>query len=103
MSLLQDMLNTLDRWDEWKRMRASPDRVDELERRLAAVEARLTKAPGDPELPLCELCRIGRLKTVAIRDDPKFAFAGVKQHSLACDNPECGHTETRQVDPNGRI
>ncbi|WP_417497980.1 hypothetical protein [Maricaulis sp.] len=99
MGLLQDMLSALDRWDEWKRMRATPDRVDELERRLKAVESRLTRAPGDPSLPLCPICRSGRLKTIDIKPDPQFAFAGLQIHTLKCDDEACGHSETRQVDP----
>jgi len=83
-------------------MRAAPARVDELEERLAALEGRLAPTPGDPSLPLCELCREGRMKTIAIKDDPKFAFAGLKRHTLKCQNAACGHTETRQVDPNKR-
>ncbi len=83
-------------------MRLAPARVDELEKRLAALEGRLGKTPGDPSLPLCELCLQGRMKTVAVKDDPTFGFAGVKQHTIKCDNAACGHTDTRQVDPNER-
>ena len=97
MSLLQDMLSALDRWDEWKRMRQAPDRVDALETRLAEVEARLSAAPGDPELPLCPICRKGRLRTVEITDDPMLGPVGVQRHRLACDAPDCRHAESRQV------
>jgi hypothetical protein len=46
--LLEDIINLFDRWDEGKRMRAAPGRVDELEKRVTALEALLGgKAPPD--------------------------------------------------------
>jgi hypothetical protein len=57
-------------------------------------QAETQAPPGEP----CPLC--GKpMKTKKVEPDPKFAFAGLQQHTLAC---ECGHTEKRQVDPSNR-
>jgi hypothetical protein len=41
VSLLDDVMKLFDRWDEGQRMRAAPGRVDELEKRVAELEAKL--------------------------------------------------------------
>jgi hypothetical protein len=46
--LLDDILKLLDRWSEWKRMREAPTRLDEAEKRIAELEAKLGgKWPAD--------------------------------------------------------
>jgi hypothetical protein len=48
----KDLLQLLDRIPVWKRIAAMPGRLDELEKRLAALEQK-------PNLPICEACGIG--------------------------------------------
>ncbi|MEP3114125.1 hypothetical protein [Nisaea sp.] len=39
---VKDLLSVLDRWDKWKRIQQAPERIDELETRLAeALEGAL--------------------------------------------------------------
>lgn len=45
----------------------------------------------------CPLCDIGRLKVVASKPHPSFAFAGVQERTVKCT--ECGHSERRLYDP----
>ena len=48
MSLLSSILAALDRWEEWKAMRATPQRIEELEKRLAVLEELVGgRRPGD--------------------------------------------------------
>jgi hypothetical protein len=63
MGMLDDIMKALDRWDVWKRVQETPDRVDELTRRIAALEEKYGgKRPGDA----CPFCgeRAFRLQTV---------------------------------------
>jgi hypothetical protein len=48
----------------------------------------------------CPLCQTGRMKVTASRPHEHFAFAGVHQHTLTCQNPDCRHSEQRMYDPN---
>lgn len=45
---LKDVLDLLDRWEEWRSLRATPARVASLEARIAALETLLaeTRPPG---------------------------------------------------------
>ena len=48
----------------------------------------------------CPLCTIGKMKIAASREHPHFGFAGVQERTLKCD--QCGHSEKRLHDPDGR-
>ena len=51
---------------------------------------------------ICPLCQTGHLKTTAIRKDPIFGPMGHQEHTLTCQNSECGHQETRKIVPRER-
>lgn len=87
MSLLQDMLSALDRWGEWKRMREAPGRLDELEKRLAALETTPKKAPGRP----CKQCGEPASRLTASKPDPIFGDLGGKRETWTCG--ECGFAD----------
>jgi hypothetical protein len=67
MSLLDDVMNLFDRWDEGKRMRAAPGRVDELEKRVSELEALLS---DDAPPEHCRMCgaRAARLYDTGVVD-----------------------------------
>jgi Zn ribbon nucleic-acid-binding protein len=44
---LESLLQLLNKWPKWKRIAGSPDNIDALEKRVAAVENRLRRAPGE--------------------------------------------------------
>lgn len=93
MSLLDDILKALDRWEEWRRLRAAPARLDAVERRLAALEAGLARRPA-PET--CPFCRTGALRLVDIVPEPGvFAALGAEIEVLHCENPACGREHRR--------
>lgn len=74
-------------------MTQAPARLDELEKRVAALEARARGGAVDA----CPLCG-GEMKATKVRDHPTFGRFGMKEHTLSCAG--CSHTETRRVDPN---
>lgn len=82
-------------WDVWKRMEQAPTRIDELEKRVAALEQR-------PHLPICQKCGIGYRRLDRV-DAPSgnfatFAGAGLEIRVFKCDH--CG-LETKEK-PNTR-
>lgn len=85
-----DILSLLDRVPIWKRVKELPDRVELLERRLTAIEAK-------PKLPICEACGEGFMRRQP--DAPltgqwaAFNGAGAGLKVYRCD--ECGF-ETRE-------
>jgi predicted RNA-binding Zn-ribbon protein involved in translation (DUF1610 family) len=88
------MLAALDRWSEWKRMREAPGRIDELEKRLAALETSPKKAPGRP----CPACGEPAMRRISIAPDPgPFGDLGTKIETWRCS--ECGDTEEKMVTP----
>ena len=61
------------------------DRVAQL--RTAVAEPRVTE--------MCPACGVGRLRVVAVRREPMMGELGPQEFAIRCDNPDCGHTETR--------
>ena len=53
MALLDDILKALDRWDLWRQITTTPERVESLERRVAELETKLGETwPPD----VCTAC-----------------------------------------------
>lgn len=93
MSAIDTILRTLEQWPLWKRIKASPERLDELEKRVAAIEARAKGGAIDA----CPLCG-GETKVVSVAPDGTFGVFGHERHTLKCQS--CGKTRTRKFDPN---
>jgi ribosomal protein L40E len=90
---LDDLLKMLDRWGEWKRMREAPARVDELQKRVEELEAKLGgKYPAD----VCRMCgaRAARLYGSRIINHE----GGVVAENWVCK--ECGAQDMRTVRPS---
>lgn len=94
MGILEDVMKALERIPAWKRVSALPEEVDELKKRIAALEAKLGPASGEQ----CPICRAPTLKVISSAPDPDFGFAGVQLDKMKCD--ACGHSESRQRDPS---
>lgn len=88
-----DIMKALEALPVWKRLTALPDRVDQLERRLAALEASKAVTPTSGT---CRFCH-GRLRVIDEKPHPDFGFAGRKVLTLECQNPSCGKKTTRDV------
>ena len=52
---VKDLISLLEQVPLWKRLSGMPARLEELERRVAALEER-------PKLPICEKCGIGYMR-----------------------------------------
>lgn len=52
MATLDNILTLLDKWPRWKRINEIPEQMDELLQRIAALEERLERAPGEA-CPYC--------------------------------------------------
>jgi hypothetical protein len=92
MGVLEDIMHALDRIPIWKRVSALPKEVDELRKRVAALEAKLEGTSG----VLCALCQSPDFKIVASGPDPTFGDMGVLSDRYRCGN--CQHEESRQRD-----
>lgn len=93
MSTLESILDLLNRWPSWKRITDSPDRIDGLEHRVAQLEDKLQRAPGEA----CPSC--GALAFRVTESKPMaggFGKLGVRQWTRRCDDCEFEDTETRE-------
>ena len=85
---LSDLVAMMDRWGIWKEVRANADKVPALEQRIAALEERLQRAPGEA-CPKCGALEFLTEKT-APSTGPFRALGAIDRH-LKCG--ACGHTE----------
>lgn len=95
MGFLTDILNALDRWAKWKKIRETPSAIDELTRRVAALEERLKRAPGEA-CPSCGAFAF-RVEKSAPIGDIGFARLGVRQYHWKCT--DCGYTDVTTETP----
>ena len=89
-----DIMKALQALPIWQRLTALPDRVDHLERRLAALEA---SAKATPSAGACRFCQ-GAMDVIDEQPGPIFGDLGHKQLTLKCRNPTCAKTTTRRVE-----
>ncbi len=94
MAVIGELVELLRRWDVWKRVEDTPSRIDELERRVAAIEARFSSPlPSNP----CPFCQAGQMRVTGISPHQTFGDMGVEQQTLICDS--CGKSRTVMHDP----
>jgi hypothetical protein len=93
MALLNNIIEALRHWEVWRRIEGTPERIDALERRVADLESKLKRSPGEA----CPAC--GELGFRVVRSEamPEFAALGVRQHVLKCD--ACGFEDLRTQTP----
>jgi hypothetical protein len=96
MVSITDLLNVLNNWKPWQRMREAPDRIDRLEEELAILKRALTAQPDDPR-PVCSKCGTGRMAFKSESEDPVFGPLGGKRVTRKCT--QCGHTSTAKEMP----
>ena len=75
----------------WKRVTALPDRVEALERRLAALESSGNRPPSSGS---CRFCH-APLRVIDEQPDPVFGDLGKMRLTLKCENPDCGKVTSR--------
>lgn len=87
-----DIIELLKRWDRWRRIDETPERVDALERRISELEQRLQRAPGEA----CPAC--GELEFRVISSKPSghgFGKLGARDHAYKCQ--KCGFEDVRMT------
>ena len=97
MAVVDNIAELLSRWDRWKRVNECPERIDALEKRIAELEARLQRAPGED----CPKCGALEFRTESLKPVSHGPFAGqgmgVMERHMKCG--VCDHTEVRQETP----
>jgi hypothetical protein len=93
-SFTGDILAILDKVPIWKRVQAAPDQIDALEKRVAALEAKLMRAPG-LACPSCGALEY-RVTNSATSKGP-FGRLGAKDVTRQCG--ECSFSETELIVP----
>lgn len=77
MVVVADIVELLKRWDRWRRIDETPERLDALEKRIAELESRLQRAPG----LACPSCGELEFRVVESRVSPgPFADLGAREH-----------------------
>ncbi|CAM5218229.1 hypothetical protein CDEF62S_00372 [Castellaniella defragrans] len=89
MGVIEDVLKALERIPVWKRVTKLPDEMDALQKRVAALEAKLGPKPGGQ----CPKCGEMSMRLISSAPHPEFGFAGAKRDTLRCES--CGFEETR--------
>lgn len=89
MGILEDVLKALERVPGWKRISGLPNEVDELKRRIAALEERIASATGQ-KCPKCGAMSY-RL-TSSSPDDDDFVGSGLMVDQYTCSS--CSYTNT---------
>jgi hypothetical protein len=93
MSTLDSILSLLDKWPAWKRITEAPAKIDQLETRLAKLETKLQRAPGDA-CPKCGAWDFRVIKSLP-HSNPAFGSLGDAARKMKCG--ECGFEETRKI------
>ncbi len=88
MAVLSELTELLRRWDVWKRVEEAPQRIEALEKRVAALELLLQRAPGEA----CPSC--GALENRVIESRPAVSHGG-RDHVYRCG--DCGFEDVKMV------
>ena len=91
MTVLGEFLELLKRRDVWKRVEAAPDRIDALEKRVAELEVKLQRAPGEA----CPKC--GALAYRVDYSEQHRTFVGTRVHHMKCQ--DWGFTDEKLILP----
>jgi C4-type Zn-finger protein len=92
-----DIVELLKRWDRWRRIDETPERVDALEKRIAELESKLQRAPGQA----CPSCGALEFRVISSNPSaPPFGQLGARDHTYKCQS--CGFQDVRHVSPSGR-
>lgn len=93
MGLLEDVMKALERIPAWKRINELPAEMSALQKRVAALEAKLGPKTGEE----CPKCGDRALHLISSAPSATFGFAGVKVDQMKCS--ACGFEESRQRRP----
>lgn len=90
MAMVGDIVELLKRWDVWRRVEQTPDRVDALEKRVGELESRLKKAPGEACSSFGDFSfRIAKSEEA----EGPFAVFGTRNYHWKCQ--ACGYEDKK--------
>ena len=94
MGILEDVMKTLDRIPNWKRIQAAPKELDALELRIKALEAVLKPASG----ATCPSCRAMAYKLTRSTPSPEpWGSMGARQDHYLCG--QCQYADIQERNP----
>jgi hypothetical protein len=93
MFALKDILEILDRWPSWKKIQATPGQIEALGERIAELEKRLARCPGEG----CPSCGELSYRIVSSEPHPTFGNVGLIVRTMKCEN--CGFSEDKMITP----
>jgi predicted nucleic-acid-binding Zn-ribbon protein len=90
MAVIGDVVELLKHWDRWKRIDETPERLDALEKRVAELESKLQRAPGEA----CPKCGALEFRTTRVQPlGGRLGQLGASYRHMECK--ACKHTERR--------
>ena len=93
-----DILALLDKIPIWRRVQETPARVDALEKRVAALEAKLARAPGET----CPSCGDQAMRVKSSQPAKHgLGSLGVREYLYECE--ACGFKDTRILTPEQQM
>ena len=93
MFSLKALLAVLDAWPKWKRIQETPNQLAALDKRVASLESRLARAPGEA----CPKCGELEFRVSSSRPEPGIFgdIMGVIQREMLYG--KCGYSEKKPV------
>jgi hypothetical protein len=93
------ILAALEQWKEWAGIRSAPARIDELERRIKVLEARLGALSTSPTAPDCPSCGTDkmRLSAESTFGPGVMTRTRLRVRHFTCSLDNCRHELTLQV------
>jgi hypothetical protein len=91
MFSLKDILEILDHWPVWKKIKATPENLEALEKRVIDLEKRLARCPGEA----CPKCGELSYRVVSSQPNRMMPEVGVVDRVMKCQL--CGFTERRTI------
>lgn len=80
MSVVESLLETLNTWPLWKRITETPDRVDQLEAKIKALESQLRSASAEA----CPRCGARDYRVMKSQLHPELGPAGWLLRNMYC-------------------
>ena len=93
MSTVESILKLLEKRPAWKRVMDAPERVDALEQRVADLENRLRRAPGEA----CPRCGALEWRVAESTPSRQFGDMGGVERTMRCG--ECEFEEQKLIVP----